>query len=55
MVSIHHCSANPREEMPDDHSYIDDIEQAEDTSRRERFAFRFHSKNNKATEVTTPE
>lgn len=55
MVSIHHCSANPREEMPDDHDYIDDLTplDLDDEAVKERLDTRFRSRTHQCAEKPT--
>lgn len=57
MASIHHCSVTPREEVPDDHSYIDDLRplDLDDEAVKERFDSCSQSKIIKPNEVTTLE
>lgn len=55
MVSIHPCSVTPREEVPDDHSYIDDLTplDLDDEAARERLDTRFRSRTHQRVEKPT--
>lgn len=53
MASIHHCSVTPREEVPDDHSYIDDLEPPDGEAARERLNARFRSRTHQCVEKPT--
>lgn len=53
MASIHHCSVTPREEVPDDHSYINDQEPPDGEATRERLDTRFRSRTHQCVEKPT--
>lgn len=50
MASIHHCNVTPREEVPDDYSYINDLEPPDDEATREPLDRRFRSRIHQCVE-----